>query len=139
MRGVYCTSHHSAHRECTRAKPFAQRRTSAGRAPAGAEDSGTARALRESESCNSAILDGALDGVITMDHSGRVADFNPAAKFCEMTGYSSEELAEMTPADLDFAEDRAAVAKVRGAARRCVAEFAQRGDVSLKPDKFAQL
>ena len=95
--------------------------------------------MRESESCKSAILDGALDGIITMDHSARVVDFNPAAKFREMTGYSSEELAEMTPADLDFAEDRAADAKLRGAARRFAAKFAQRGDVSLKPDKFAQL
>lgn len=67
--------------------------------------------MRESESCKSAILDGALDGIITMDHSARVVDFNPAAKFREMTGYSSEELAEMTPADLDFAEDRAAGTK----------------------------
>ena len=28
------------------------------------------------------------------------------AKYCELTGYSAEELAEMTPTDLTFAEDR---------------------------------
>ncbi len=37
-------------------------------------------ALRESESRKSAILDSALDGIITMDHEGKVVDFNPAAE-----------------------------------------------------------
>ncbi len=36
--------------------------------------------LRESENRKSAILDGALDGIITMDHEGKVVDFNPAAE-----------------------------------------------------------
>ncbi len=37
-------------------------------------------ALRESENRKSAILDGALDTIITMDHQGKVVDFNPAAE-----------------------------------------------------------
>ena len=48
-------------------------------------------ALRESESRKSAILDGALDAIITMDHEGKVVDFNPAAE--AMFGLSREEIA----------------------------------------------
>ena len=44
--------------------------------------------------------------------TGRIIRAN--AKFCELTGYSAEELAEMTPADLNFAEDRDADAKAIG-------------------------
>ncbi|MDQ3414066.1 MAG: PAS domain S-box protein, partial [Verrucomicrobiota bacterium] len=36
--------------------------------------------LRAIEARKSAILDGALDGIITMDHEGKVVDFNPAAE-----------------------------------------------------------
>ncbi len=38
---------------------------------------------------NAAILEAALDGIITMDHEGRVVEFNPAA--CRMFGYTEEE------------------------------------------------
>jgi PAS domain S-box-containing protein len=37
-------------------------------------------ALAESEARKSSILDSALDGVITIDHEGRIIDFNPAAE-----------------------------------------------------------
>jgi PAS domain S-box-containing protein len=37
-------------------------------------------AKRESENRKSAILDSSLDAIITMDHEGRVVDFNPAAE-----------------------------------------------------------
>ena len=37
-------------------------------------------ALLESERRKSSILDGALDAIITMDHTGKVVDFNPAAE-----------------------------------------------------------
>jgi PAS domain S-box-containing protein len=37
-------------------------------------------ALRESEARKSAILESALDAVITMDQDGRIVDFNPAAE-----------------------------------------------------------
>jgi PAS domain S-box-containing protein len=40
----------------------------------------TERALRESEARKSAILQSALDAVITMDQEGRIVDFNPAAE-----------------------------------------------------------
>jgi PAS domain S-box-containing protein len=46
-------------------------------------------ALRESEARKRAILESAMDCVITMDHSGRVVDWNPAAEKC--FGYSTEE------------------------------------------------
>src|SRR5882724_8385997 len=36
--------------------------------------------LRDSEARMKAILDSALDGVITMDHDGRISAFNPAAE-----------------------------------------------------------
>jgi PAS domain S-box-containing protein len=37
-------------------------------------------ALRESEARNRAILESSLDGIITIDHDGRVIKFNPAAE-----------------------------------------------------------
>jgi PAS domain S-box-containing protein len=36
--------------------------------------------LRESEARNRAILETALDSIVTMDHQGRILDFNPAAE-----------------------------------------------------------
>lgn len=45
--------------------------------------------LRQSEERMRAILDSALDCIITMDHHGRVAEFNPAAE--KTFGYSREE------------------------------------------------
>src|SRR5204862_6406579 len=49
----------------------------------------TEAALRASEALKSAILETALDGIVTIDHQGRILDFNPAA--AEMFGYSREE------------------------------------------------
>ena len=45
--------------------------------------------LRQSEEGMRAILDSALDCIITMDHHGRVAEFNPAAE--KTFGYRREE------------------------------------------------
>ena len=39
-----------------------------------------AEALRESEERKGAMLESALDCVITIDHEGRVVEFNPAAE-----------------------------------------------------------
>jgi PAS domain S-box-containing protein len=50
----------------------------------GAEDS-----LRRSEARKSAILESALDCIITMDHRGNVVEFNPAAE--QTFGYTREE------------------------------------------------
>jgi len=47
------------------------------------------QALRESENRKSAILNGALDAIITMDHEGKISDFNPAAE--KIFGYRREE------------------------------------------------
>lgn len=44
------------------------------------------RDIRQSEARNRAILEGALDCVITMDHEGKVIEFNPAAE--KTFGYS---------------------------------------------------
>jgi len=40
----------------------------------------TERALHESEARKSAILESALDAIVTMDQEGRIVDFNPAAE-----------------------------------------------------------
>jgi len=49
----------------------------------------TEEALRESEARKGAILDTALDAIITVTHDGRIAEFNPAAE--HMFGYSRAE------------------------------------------------
>jgi PAS domain S-box-containing protein len=46
-------------------------------------------ALRASEALKSAILQTALDAIVTIDHIGRILDFNPAAE--KMFGYTREE------------------------------------------------
>ncbi|HYQ01965.1 MAG TPA: PAS domain S-box protein [Polyangiaceae bacterium] len=38
------------------------------------------RALRDSEARNRAILEAALDSIVTMDHAGLITEFNPAAE-----------------------------------------------------------
>jgi PAS domain S-box-containing protein len=47
------------------------------------------RARSENEARKSAILHAALDSIVTMDHEGRVVEFNPAAE--RTFGYSAEE------------------------------------------------
>jgi PAS domain S-box-containing protein len=55
-------------------------------------------AVRAREALTGAILGAALDGVITMDASGRIVDFNPAAE--RIFGYSSREAIGQDMADL---------------------------------------
>ncbi|MCI0745789.1 MAG: PAS domain S-box protein [Verrucomicrobia subdivision 3 bacterium] len=55
-------------------------------------------ALRASEAIKSAILATALDCIITIDHEGRVLDFNPAAE--RTFGYSRDEAIGREMADL---------------------------------------
>ncbi|HKQ60790.1 MAG TPA: PAS domain S-box protein [Candidatus Polarisedimenticolaceae bacterium] len=47
-------------------------------------------ASRQSEARKGAILDTALDAIITMDHRGRITEFNPAAE--RLFGYRREEI-----------------------------------------------
>ncbi|MEP6609778.1 MAG: PAS domain S-box protein, partial [Burkholderiaceae bacterium] len=47
------------------------------------------RSLRASEARKSAVLQTALDAIVTIDHEGNVIDFNPAAE--RMFGYQREE------------------------------------------------
>ncbi len=49
----------------------------------------TQATLRQSEALKSSILDTALDCIITMDHLGRVLEWNPAAEYT--FGYTREE------------------------------------------------
>jgi diguanylate cyclase (GGDEF)-like protein/PAS domain S-box-containing protein len=56
------------------------------------------RALVESESRKKAVLDAALDCVITIDHEGGVVDFNPAAE--ATFGYSRAEVLGRPMAEL---------------------------------------
>jgi len=55
-------------------------------------------AIRRSEAQKAAILDVALDGIVSMDASGRIADWNPAA--ARIFGYSREEALGKFLADL---------------------------------------
>jgi diguanylate cyclase (GGDEF)-like protein/PAS domain S-box-containing protein len=56
------------------------------------------QSLEESESRKNAILDAALDCVITIDHEGRILEFNPAAE--RTFGYSRDTVAGEKMADL---------------------------------------
>lgn len=49
-----------------------------------------AEQMQESEAGTRAIIDNALDGIITIDHQGCIVDFNPAAE--EMFGFQREDL-----------------------------------------------
>jgi PAS domain S-box-containing protein len=57
-----------------------------------------ARALRDSDARKSAIMDGALDCIVTMNHLGDIAEFNPAAE--DTFGYSRQEALGRPLADL---------------------------------------
>jgi PAS domain S-box-containing protein len=56
------------------------------------------QALEESERRKSAILNASLDAIVTMDHEGRLLDFNPAAE--RIFGYSREQALGKPLADL---------------------------------------
>ncbi len=59
------------------------------------------QALRKSEARNSAILDTALDCIVTVDHEGRVVEFNPAAEKtfgCTRAGLLGQLFRTLVPA-----------------------------------------
>ena len=62
------------------------------------ESKRAAEALRESELRKRAILESALDCVLTMDHEGRIVDWNPAAE--QTFGYASNEAVGKDMAEL---------------------------------------
>jgi diguanylate cyclase (GGDEF)-like protein/PAS domain S-box-containing protein len=51
--------------------------------------SDTEQALRSTQARHSAVLDAAFDAIVTMDHDGRIVDFNGAAE--SMFGYRRDE------------------------------------------------
>jgi PAS domain S-box-containing protein len=55
-------------------------------------------AVRESEARKSAILESALDCIITIDHEGRITEFNPAAE--KTFGYCRQQIIGKALADL---------------------------------------
>jgi PAS domain S-box-containing protein len=56
------------------------------------------RRLAETEARTAGILDAALDGIVTMDHEGRVVDFNDAAE--RTFGYRRSEIVGLPMADV---------------------------------------
>ena len=77
-------------------------------------------ALAESESFKSAILEAALDCIISMDDEGRVIEFNPAAE--KTFGYQREEAIGRDMADLIIPPH------LRNAHRRGLAHFLKTGE-----------
>jgi PAS domain S-box-containing protein len=70
--------------------------------------------LRESEARKSAILQSAIDCVITMDQAGRIVDFNPAAE--TTFGYRREQVIGKTVAEI-IVPERLRAAHIEGLAR----------------------
>lgn len=58
------------------------------------------KALRESEARKGAILDSALDCIVTLDHEGRITEFNPAAE--KTFGYRREDVLNKEFAEVLF-------------------------------------
>jgi PAS domain S-box-containing protein len=73
--------------------------------------------LRASEERSAAIVRAALDCIITMDHHGRVLDFNPAAE--ETFGYTRESAIGQLLADLIIPPE------LRDAHRRALARYVE--------------
>ncbi len=80
------------------------------------EASRSATALRESEARKAAMLEAALDLVVTIDHRGHVLELNPAA--VEALGYEREEAVGREMAELIVPPDLRAAH--RKALKRCV-------------------
>jgi PAS domain S-box-containing protein len=78
------------------------------------------RAIRESEARKAAFLETALDGVVTMDHEGKVLEFNPAAE--RMFGYAEAEVLGRELAEL------LVPASLRERHRRGLAHFLATGE-----------
>jgi PAS domain S-box-containing protein len=77
------------------------------------------QALRESETRKSAILQSALDGIITMDEEGRIVDFNPAAE--QLLGHRRDQVLGAAVAETIIPE------RFRDAHRRGLDRFLRTG------------
>jgi PAS domain S-box-containing protein len=78
-------------------------------------ETATKRALAASEQVKSSILDAALDGIVSIDTTGRVVEFNPAAE--RIFGYKARETLGRDIADMIIppqfrAQHRAGLARV---------------------------
>jgi PAS domain S-box-containing protein len=88
-----------------------------------AEQRRATRALQESEARKAAILNTALDGLITIDHRGMVIEFNPAAE--QVFGYSRDEALGREMAELIIPP------KFRDQHRQGIAHFLRTGEGPL--------
>jgi PAS domain S-box-containing protein len=87
------------------------------------EQRAATRALEESEARKAAILNTALDGLITIDHRGMVIEFNPAAE--QVFGYSRDEALGREMAELIIPP------KFRDQHRQGIAHFLRTGEGPL--------
>lgn len=87
------------------------------------EASRAANAMRESEARKAAMLEAALDMVVTIDHRGRVVELNPAA--VETLGYPGEEAVGREMAELIVPPD------LRDAHRKALKRCVETGESSL--------
>ncbi len=67
------------------------------------------RALRESEANFRGFFDSVAVGAVQVNAAGRIVRVND--RYCEITGYSRDELLNMSPFDLDHPDDREADAE----------------------------
>jgi PAS domain S-box-containing protein len=79
----------------------------------------TEDALRDNEARKSAVLNSALDAIISMDQFGRIVEFNPAAE--QLFGYRREDVAGKPVADCIIPP------RFRDAHRRGLAEYLRSG------------
>ena len=80
-------------------------------------------ALRESEARQRAVFDAAPDALVTMDHAGKILEFNPAAE--QILGFSREEVLGKPLADLLIPPD------LRDRHRRGLARYLATGEAAI--------
>ena len=81
------------------------------------------QAMRESEARKAAILDSALDCIVTVDHEGRISEFNPAAE--RTFGYRRDEVVGRLLADVIIPPP------LREAHRRGLARYLATGEMRM--------
>jgi len=100
------------------------------------------KALQKSESRSRIILQTAMDGFWIVDHTGRLLDVNDA--YCDMIGYSRDELLAMTIPQLEVIESAEEVAarihRIRSGEYTCFETIHRRKDrTMLNLDICAQM